>query len=49
MALSDKERSDIARKAALRAHRTMKSKGYKAAKAKSPSAVRTFLANRKAA
>jgi hypothetical protein len=46
MALSDKQRSEIARRAAQAAHRTMKSKGYVAAKKKSPTAVKTFLANR---
>jgi hypothetical protein len=44
--MTSKQRSEVARKAALAAHKTMASKGYIAAKKKSPQAVAKFLANR---
>jgi hypothetical protein len=44
--LSPEQRSAIARKAAFAAHKTMQSKAYKSAKAKSPAAVKKFLASR---
>jgi hypothetical protein len=47
--MTSKQRSEVARKAALAAHKTMKSAAYKAAKKRGDKAVAAFLAARKAA
>jgi len=49
MSLSKADRSRIAKKAAAAAWKTMGTKGYMAAKAKSPKAVAAFLAKKRAA
>lgn len=47
--LSQSQRAEVAKQAAAKAWRTMQSKAYQRAAAKSPKAVQTFLASRKSA
>ena len=49
MALSDAQRSAIAKRAALKAHATMRTAKYRAAKKRGDKAVAQFLATRRKA